>query len=163
VKLHQLSLGLRQIAQQRLVGQSRIAHAVAALFAAAAVAVASSPKRRRWRSFFQPAYYVCIAYLRSVLNSESSSSKEENPLAATLASLPWMTLFGGELLSELPSTSPLVSEEGGLGWPGEAVLAGILLASSSRWLQTLLVSESARALLPTKAAKSPLRSKLCDL
>jgi len=32
-----------------------------------------------------------------------------------------MTLVGGELLSELPSTSPRVSEdEGGLGWPGAA-------------------------------------------
>ena len=39
-----------------------------------------------------------------------------------------MTLVGGELLSELPSTSPRVSEdEGGLGWPGAAPPDELLL------------------------------------
>ena len=38
-----------------------------------------------------------------------------------------MTLVGGELLSELPSTSPLVSDDdGGLGWPGVAPLEELL-------------------------------------
>ena len=40
--------------------------------------------------------------------------------------LPVITLVGGELLSELPSTSPLVSEEdGGEGCPGFAVTDAI--------------------------------------
>ena len=44
--------------------------------------------------------------------------------------LPVITLVGGELLSELPSTSPLVSEEeGGDGCPGLAATDAIGLVT----------------------------------
>jgi hypothetical protein len=144
-----------------------------------------------------------FTHLLRVRRNKSSSSNEPKPLVldvrwsevAELALrssqstrrslptppwLPWMTEFGGELLSELPSTSPRVSDVGGLGWPGgvavaaaAAAVAATVLATvagdgsdcltSSWWLDKLLHSESVLARrAKAAAAKSPFLSKLCE-
>ena len=99
--------------------------------------------------------------------------------------IPWITLVGGELLSELPSTSPLVSDdEGGDGWLGLAdwgelfcegcenfwsyIILEPLYPELSSWLFKLQPSggcvlfEEATILAPSKSASSSVSLLLSE-
>ena len=71
---------------------------------------------------FFPPFCCCLSKVLPLIQSNAGLLRVLSQLVEPPTPSPWITLVGGLLLSELPSTSPLVSEVGGLGWEAGTVV-----------------------------------------